>query len=83
MVSKHTVNSPIYLGPILIHKTQKFLSHHYFASQVVGLKPELCKIKAIGTEEEIALIDALKEVIPDAIHLHCFNHFRKNIKTKL
>ena len=51
MVSKHTGNSPIYLGPILIHKTQKFLS-----SQVVGLKPELRKIKAIGTDEEIALL---------------------------
>ena len=77
MVSKHTGNSPIYLGPILIHKTQKFLSYHYFASQVVGLKPELRKIKAIGTDGEIALIDALKEVFPDAIHLRCFNHFRK------
>ena len=39
--------------------------------------------KAIGTDGEIALIDALKEVFPDAIHLRCFNHFRKNTEKKL
>ena len=68
LVSKQSGKSPVYLGPILIHKTQKFSSYHYFASQIVALKPELRNIQAIGTDGETALYNALKLVFTMASH---------------
>ena len=32
MVAKGTGKSPVYLGPLLIHHSQKFSNYHYFAS---------------------------------------------------
>lgn len=83
LVATQTGKSPVYLGPILIHQTQKFSAYHYLASQIVGLKPDLKNIQAIGTDGEAALYNALKLVFPSAVHLRCFIHFKKNIKSKL
>ena len=41
LVPKQSGKSPVYLGSILINQTQKVSAYHYFASQIVGLKPEL------------------------------------------
>ena len=83
LIATQTGKSPVYLGPILIHQTQKFSAYHYLASQIVGLRPELKHIQAFGTDEEAALYNALKLVYPSAIHLRCFIHFKKNIESKL
>ena len=59
LIATQTGKSPVYLGPILIHQTQKFSVHHYLASQIVGLRPELKNIQAFGTDGEAALYNAL------------------------
>ena len=74
LVSKQSGKSPVYLGSILIHQTQKFSAYHYFASQIVALKPELRYIQAIETDGGTALYNALKLVFPMASHLRCFIH---------
>ena len=83
MITKSNGKSPTYLGPMLIHQTQKFSAYHYFASQLVSLQPELAKVKAIGTDGEQALYDAFSTVFPSAVHLRCFMHFKRNIEDKL
>lgn len=83
LVSKETGKSPVYLGPLLIHQSQKFTAYRYFASQLVGLNSRLKDIRAIGTDGEAALYDALKSVFPSAVHLRCFNNFKRNIEAKL
>ena len=79
LVSKQSGKSPVYLGPILIHQTQKFSAFHYFASQIVALKPELRNIQAIGTDGETALYNALKSVFPHGYSLAMFHTFQKKI----
>ena len=76
LISKDTGKSPIYLSPLLIHQSQKFDAYYYLASQLVGLNPNLKTIKAIGTDGESALYNA---VFPHEVHLRCFNHFKRNI----
>ena len=57
LVTKPHGKSPIYLGPMFIHQTQKFSAYHFFASQLVSLRPQLSNVKAIGTDGEAALFD--------------------------
>jgi hypothetical protein len=77
LVTKQHGKSPTYLGPMLIHQTQKFSSYHFFASQLAGLRKEVRNVRAIRTDGEIALYEAFLQVFPNAIHLHCFSHFKK------
>ena len=83
LVSKQTGKSPAFLGPVLIHQSQKFSSYYYFASQIIGLKRQLKDVRAIGTDGESALYDAFKSAFPSAVHLRCFNHVKQNIENKL
>ena len=83
LVSTQTGKSPVYLGPILIHQSQKFSAYHYFASQIVALRPKLNNIRAIGIDGEPALYTALKSVFSSAVHMRCFIHLKKKIETKL
>ena len=52
-------------------------------SQNWGLAPQLENLIAFGTDGETALAEALSENFPQAIHLRCFLHFRKNVESKL
>ena len=83
LVTKPNGNSPIYLGPMLVHQTQQFSAYNFFASQLVGLRKELSNIRAIGTDGEAPLYDAFSGTFSNAINLRCFSHFKKNIKDKL
>ena len=83
LVAKGTGKSPIYLGLLLVHQSLKFSNYHYFASQVMGLRPSLKNTKAIGTDGEGPLYKAFCGVFPKAIHLRCFSHFQRNIEDKL
>ena len=48
-----------------------------------SLAPQLENLIAFGTDGETALAEALSENFPQAIHLRCFLHFRKNVESKL
>ena len=76
LVAKGSGKSPIYLGPLRVHQSLKFSNYHYFASQVLGLRPSLKNTKAIGTDGESPLYEAFCGVFPKAVHLRWFSHFQ-------
>ena len=47
------------------------------------LKPEVKKVKAVGTDGEVGLYNALKHHIPGAIYLCCLKHIKDAIERKL
>ena len=51
--------------------------------QLVGLKPEVASLKAIGTDGENNLVDATVCNFPEAAHIHCFCHLQLNIEAHL
>ena len=60
------------------------LSIPIFSSpQLIGLRPSLEGLHAFGTDGEKALADGFAHEFRYAIHLTCFNHFRRNIKQQL
>ena len=83
MQSKSAKTNPLLLGPILVHQSKTFHAFYYLASTLVRLKPCLKKIKAFGTDVESELIKVFQCVFPDAVHLRCTYHLRKNVKDKL
>ena len=79
-VRKHTEQHPIYLGPLLIHQR---MTYSYFATQLAILQPSLQHVRAIGTDGEQALHDAMLNTFSKAVPLRCFRHFRANLIRKL
>ncbi len=78
-----TGQSPILLGPLLVHYQKLFRSYNYFFSTLSGLKKEVIGIKAIGTDGEKNLVDAALHNFPHAVHLRCFRHLQQNVELHL
>ena len=76
-------NQPIFLGPTLIHYRKTFSTYLYFASTLVGLRRDLEKLRAFGTDGELALVDAFCHEFGFAVHLSCAIHLRRNVKQQL
>lgn len=81
--SKRFKQSPVLVGPACIHYKKSFSTYLFFASTLVGQCRDLAGIRAIGTDGELALIDAFKHEFGFAQHLTCFIHVRRNVKDKL
>ena len=79
-IPKRTGNSnPVMLGPVLIHFSKSKAVCRKFLDTLVQKRPALKSLKAFGTDGEVALFEALHESFPEALHLWCFRHFRKNL----
>ena len=78
-----TGESPIILGPILVHQRKLFETYHFFAASLVSLCQDVSKLLAFGTDGEENLIKAFCQQFPKAIHLRCFRHMKGDIKRKL
>ena len=76
-------NTPVFLGPVLIHYRKTFATYLFFASSLAGLSRELEGIRAFGTDGEGALSDACKHEFGFAQRLTCFINVRRNLKDKL
>ena len=81
--SARSGNSPVLIGPTMIHYRKTFHTYLFFASTLIGLRQELQGLRAFGTDGEKALVDAFSHEFRYAMHLTCFNHFRQNVKRKL
>lgn len=81
--NRDTNTSPLFIGPMLIHKRMDFSTYHYFASQLISLCPSLTHIRSFGTDGEKALYEAFSATFPEAVHVRCFNHFKANVEEKL
>ena len=87
-------NNPLVLGPLLIHHQKQFCTYNYFLSTIVGLRPKLSCVQAVGTDElscvqavgtdgEKTLVDAIEKSFPHASQLQCFRHLQQNVETYL
>ena len=65
--------SPLLLGPILVHYRKEFRNYKYFLSCV----------KAVGTDGEKNLVDAALRNFSQAAHIRCFRHLQQNIEMHL
>ena len=80
---QRTSRHPIFIGPVMIHYKKTFSTYMYFASTLVGLRPALSSVRCFGTDGEEPLFKAFQHAFPEAIHLLCSTHMRRNIKAKL
>ena len=81
--TKRGGNYPVFLGPVLVHFRKNFSTFLYFASTLIGLNRDLEKLRAFGTDGEVALVDGFSHEFGFAIHLSCVIHLRRNIKQQL
>lgn len=58
VVDKKSGNFPWLLGPILVHYKKEFRNYNYFLSSLIGLNKKLSRVKVVGTDGEINLIEA-------------------------
>ena len=81
---KGTNNHPLCIGPSFLHKHRGFPEYLNFFKTLQEHNTEVANIKAIGTDGELALINALLTTLnKKVIHLRCKTHDRNNIKQKL
>jgi len=73
---------PVIMGPIFVHQQKKIETYYFFASSLVGLKPSLCQLVAFGTDGEKVLSTAFSTVFNNAVHCHCFLHFKGNLDSE-
>lgn len=83
LIVRSTGKHPVFIGPILIHSEKTFESYYTLPSAMVRIRPDLTKLKAFGTDDEVNLYSALGSLFRDAHHLLCFIHVRDNIEKAL
>ena len=83
MLTNSSGEHPVMMGPLFVHQCKRFSTYHFFASSLVGLRPSLSNIRSIGTDGEVALVNAFKTVFTQAQSLRCFLHFKSNLDEKL
>ena len=72
-------SQPVMTGPIMIHYSKSTEVYQTFFDTLVKLRPQLRALKAFETDGELALIEALGTVFPDAVPLWSFRHFQQNV----
>ena len=86
-----TSDNPIMLGPILLSTNATESTYRYFLTQIKWKLQEQ-EIQGImlndenfvlGSDQERALINAMKSVFPDSTRFICVFHLRKNIRDRL
>lgn len=76
-----TREHPILLGPIFLHWDATFDTYHIFLSHLRRkLGPSLTAAEInIGSDDEAALVKAIKDVFPNATRYLCTKHLRDNV----
>ena len=77
---RRTSQPPIMLGPIMLHGRSDFQTFHYFLSHLAG-KLVGCDLSrlTVGTEYEQGLVQAVRRAVPQAKHVLCVEHLKKNV----
>ena len=81
--TKRNKNTPVFLGPVLIHYSKTFATYLFFSSSLIGFSRQLLGVRAFGTDGEEALGDAFAHEFAFSQRLTCFIHVRRNLKDKL
>ena len=80
--------SPIFLGPVMLHKDATFKTYKTFlkhvetelSQNVESLEIRLPENMEIGTDDEKALTKAIEHVFPNATRYSCTKHLKDNVK---
>ena len=57
--SNRTGKLPLMLGPLLVHYRKEYHSYNYFLSTLCALNRKISAVKAVGTDGERNLVDAV------------------------
>jgi hypothetical protein len=71
------------IGPIMVHQHKRKEDYHFLAASLVGMNENLKKIRAIGTDGEIAISAGVQVQFSESKHVLCFLHVKNNLKGKL
>ncbi|XP_074646981.1 uncharacterized protein LOC141902919 isoform X1 [Tubulanus polymorphus] len=88
---KKSQSSPIILGPILLHYDGDFRTYHSFFSHIRGRFDDIAILDIeigvddmiIGSDEEAALVKAIKLVFCDSEIIFCTRHLKENVRRRL
>lgn len=81
--SKRTNESPVFLGPTMIHHKKTYDTYRALAATCAGKCKGLSKAKGFITDVEETLSRAFEDELKNARSLRCFKHFESNCKEKL
>ena len=81
--SKRTDESPVFLGPTMIHHKKTYDAYKTLASTCAAKCKGLSKAKGFITDGEENLHRAFEDELTKAKSLRCFKHFESNCKEKL
>ena len=77
--------SPVLLGPVFLHWDGSYATYCTFLSKIrasLGFNIDCEKI-IFGTDEETALINAIKTTFPNSEHILCVRHLQENAQRNL
>ena len=75
---------PLFIGPIFIHDNSDFDTYcNFFFDLKIKLTNVDTSNLVIGTDDERALVNAIKTAFPQSHHILCFRHLRQNANQKL
>ena len=75
---------PIFLGPIFVHDNSDFESYSNFFNHLRTKLRDTDKTKLVlGSDEELAIVNAITLAFPESTHLLCKRHLCQNTKQKL
>ena len=81
--SKRTKESPVFLGPTMIHHKKTYEAYRTLAATCAAKCKALSKAKGFITDGEEALSRAFEDELKNTRSLRCFKHFETNCKEKL
>ena len=73
---------PVMIGATFISHGRKEEDYFTMASYLLKHCPEQKDLKAYGTDGDHGLINAMKSVFPEAVHLLCDLHTRDNMEVR-
>ncbi|KAK3089318.1 hypothetical protein FSP39_002697 [Pinctada imbricata] len=85
LIRHGTNTSPIMLGAVFLHSDGSYATYCDFLSKIrsaLGFHIQTEKI-VFGTDEEYALINAIKTVFPTSEHILCTRHLKENAQRNL
>ena len=85
LIRKHTKSSPIMLGPMFLHWDGLYSTYCDFFCKIrsaLGFHIPEEKI-VFGSDEEQAMINAIKTAFPKAQHILCTRHLKENAQRNL
>ena len=85
MVSKHVLfeSHPVIPVAFLIHERKFQIAHKELMAHLKEEVPSLCGVKSpvpIVVDDEIALCNAIDEVLPGVVRVRCWNHTINAVK---